>query len=139
MARIRAGPGPAPGGGQGHGRKARVSSTVVPTTPASMAASRVRVGGGVDVVGPHDQGVLVGLGVVVLAHAGGFETEPAVHGLGAGRLETRTSRVRWRAPGASEARARLSSSRVPIWWRCQAGSTAMVVTWASSPLNIRPP
>ncbi len=34
-----------------------------------------RVGGLVDVVGPHDQGVLVGLGVVVLADAGRLETE----------------------------------------------------------------
>src|SRR5947207_5717436 len=35
----------------------------------------------VDVVGPHDEGVLVRLDVVVLAYAGGMEAEPAVHGL----------------------------------------------------------
>src|SRR5215469_14051234 len=37
---------------------------------------------GVDVVHPHDQGVLVGLGVVVLADAGGLEAELVVERLG---------------------------------------------------------
>src|SRR5437763_1675380 len=37
---------------------------------------------GVDVVDPHDQGVLVGLGVVVLADASGLEPEPVVERLG---------------------------------------------------------
>src|SRR5438270_3532974 len=36
----------------------------------------------VDVVHPHHQGVLVGLGVVVLADAGGLEPEPVVERLG---------------------------------------------------------
>ena len=42
----------------------------------------VRVGGGGDVVGPHHQGVLPGLGVVALAHAGGHEPEALVQRLG---------------------------------------------------------
>src|SRR5436309_1129215 len=37
---------------------------------------------GVDVVDPHDQSVLVGLGVVVLADASGLEPEPVVERLG---------------------------------------------------------
>src|SRR5215207_2357296 len=36
-------------------------------------------------------------------------------------------------------RARTSSSRVPIWWRCQRGSTARVVTCPSSADIISPP
>src|ERR1700722_15442766 len=40
--------------------------------------------GAVDVVGPHDHGVLVDLGVVVLPDALGLEAETAVHGLGGG-------------------------------------------------------
>ena len=40
------------------------------------------VGGGVDVVDPHDDGVLARLGVVVLPHPHGGEAEAAVEGLG---------------------------------------------------------
>ena len=39
-------------------------------------AEPLGVGGGVDVVGPHHDGVLLGLDVVALAHAGGREAEP---------------------------------------------------------------
>ncbi len=48
--------------------------------PRDSQADSVVVG--VDAVRPHDEGILVGLGVVVLAEALGLEPEPVVHGLG---------------------------------------------------------
>ena len=48
----------------------------------SIPSRRCPVKVGIDVVRPHDKGVLVHLGVVVLAYSGGHETELVVQGLG---------------------------------------------------------
>ena len=54
-------------------------TTVVPGTAASSPSSSARVLGSVDLVRPHDQRVLAGVGVVALAHADRLEAEPPVH------------------------------------------------------------
>ncbi len=51
---------------------------------ASISGQAVDVGGGVDVAGPHDDGVLARLGVVVLPDPHGGEAEAAVERLGGG-------------------------------------------------------
>ena len=120
----------------------RVTRTSVARTPSSPArAARRRPATprtrGVDLVRPHDERILAGVGVVALADADGNETEPAIHLLrglvGESRLERERRRTA-RDPLAASA----SSNLVPMPWRCTDGSTAIVVTWPSLSDIIKP-
>ena len=106
--------------------------------PRSIAVEQRRVLRAVDLVRPHHERVLVGLRVVALAHADRAEPEPPVQLLRAALFDIRTSSVRLVAPRSIASRASTSSRRVPIWWRCHAGSTAIVVTWPSSTRHHQP-
>ena len=115
---------------------ARTRSCPAPrrSTPSSNSA----VLGRVDLVRPHDERVLAGVGVVALADADRHEAEPAVQLLRAACCESRASSVSAVAPRAIASRASASSKRVPMPCRCHAGSTAMVVTWPSLSDIIKP-
>ena len=82
--------------------------------------------------------VLTGVGVVALADADGHEPEPAGTSPARPCCDSRTSSVSAVAPRAIASCASASSNRVPMPWRCNAGSTAIVVTWPSLSDIIKP-
>ena len=98
---------------------------------ASSRGQALGVGGRLDVVAPHDDGVLGAL-VVLRPDPGGREAERAVQRLGAGAAGPHLERPR-QAPARRWRRRRARrADRVAMPPRRWSGWTAMFVTWASS-------